>query len=443
MHNKTPSDNSEKVIHWFRNATPYVNAHRGRTFVLVFGGEAVMDPQFDSLIHDIAILNSLGIRLVIVYGARPQIEKRLKRENIETHCHNGLRITDKITLECVKEAVGSIRVEIEARLSMGLPNTPMAGARLRVASGNVVTAKPLGVRDGVDYQHTGEVRRIDSKAIKQRLDQGDIVLISPSGYSPTGEIFNLSTEDVATSTATELQADKLIYLLEGKNLTDSKRQLIHELTPAEAEALLESKRKLSDELRAHLRSLAYACRMGVRRGHMLLRKTDGVLLQELFTRDGVGTMVTAEQIESLRAATIADLGGILELLKPLEDSGVLVKRSRELIEMAIDEYVVIEREGMIIGCAALHPYPAERMAEVACLAIHPEYQNNGRGESLMNHIEKQAKRVGIKKVLVLSTQTAHWFLEKGFIEGSLKSLPIKRKNLYNFRRNSKIFIKKL
>lgn len=443
MPKKTQKLNSEDVIHWFRNASPYVNAHRGRTFVLVFGGEAVMDARFDTLIHDIAILNSLGIRLVIVYGARPQIEKRLQREKIQTRCHNGLRITDKVTLECVKEAVGSIRVEIEARLSMGLANTPMAGARLRVASGNVVTAKPLGVRDGVDYQHTGEVRRIDSQAIKQRLDQGDIVLISPSGYSPTGEIFNVSAEDVATSTATELQADKLIYLLEGKNLTDSKRQLIHELTPAEAESLLESKRKLSDELRDHLRSLAYACRMGVRRGHLLQRKIDGVLLQELFTREGVGTMITEERVESLRAATIADLGGILELLKPLEESGVLVKRSRELIEMAIDQYVVIEREGMIIGCAALHPYPAERMAEVACLAIHPEYQNSGRGDSLMNHIEKQAKRVGMQKLLVLSTHTAHWFLEKGFVEGSLKSLPIRRKNLYNFQRNSKIFIKKL
>ena len=443
MQKKTQSLSSEEIIHWFRNASPYVNAHRGRTFVLVIGGEAVMDPRFDTLIHDIAILNSLGIRLVIVYGARPQIEKRLQRENIETLCHNGLRITDTITLECVKEAVGSIRVEIEALLSMGLANTPMAGARLRVASGNVVTAKPLGVRDGVDYQHTGEVRRIDTEAIKRHLDQGDIVLISPSGYSPTGEIFNLSAEDVATSTATELQADKLIYLLEGSNLTDSKRQLIHELSPAEAEALLESKRKLSEELRAHLRSLAYACRMGVRRGHLLRRKIDGVLLQELFTRDGVGTMVTAEVVESLRAATIADLGGILELLKPLEESEVLVKRSRELIEMAIDEYVVIEREGMIIGCAALHPYPAERLAEVACLAIHPDYQKSGRGESLMHYIEKQAKRVGMQKLFVLSTRTMHWFLEKGYIEGNLKSLPIKRKNLYNFRRNSKIFFKKL
>ncbi len=443
MSTKTDKQHTLDFIHWFRDASPYVNAHRGRTFVLVFAGDAVLDKHFDTLIHDIAILNSLGIRLVLVHGARPQIEKRLQREQIETAYKDGLRITDGLALECVKEAVGSIRVEIESLLSMGIANTPMAGAHLRVASGNFVTAKPLGVRDGVDFQHTGEVRRLDIQAIRQRLDQGDIVLLSPSGYSPTGEIFNLSAEDVATTTATELQADKLIFLLEGANLLDGKRQLVREISPAETDRLLQSKRKLSDELHKHLRSAVHACRMGVRRAHLIQRKTDGALLQELFTRDGVGTLVTAETIESMRSASISDVGGIIELLKPLEESGVLVKRSREYLEVEIDHYTVIEREGMIIGCAAMHPYHKERMVELACLAVHPDYQDHGRGENMLMHIEKQAKSLGMKKLLVLTTQTAHWFQEKGFVQANIKALPVTRKSLYNIQRNSKIFHKNL
>ncbi len=443
MNKSNDSDQVLEFVNWFRAASPYVNAHRGRTFVLMFTGDAVLDKHFDTLIHDIAILNSLGIRLLLVHGARPQIEKRLKREQIDTVYKNGLRITDGKALECVKEAVGSIRVEIESLLSMGVANTPMAGAHIRVASGNFVTAQPLGVRDGVDFQHTGEVRRLDIDAIRDRLDHGDIVLLSPSGYSPTGEVFNLSAEDVATSTAIELQADKLIFLLEGNNLLDSKRQLIRELSPAEADRLLDSKRKLADEIRTHLRSAVHACRFGVRRAHLIQRKTESALLQELFTRDGVGTLITAETIEALRTATIDDVGGIIELLKPLEEKGVLVKRSRELLEVEIDEYCVIEREGMIIGCAAMHPYHKERVAELACLAVHPQYQDSGRGEHLLAHIEKQAKSLGMEKLIVLTTQTAHWFQEKGFVQAEMKALPVKRKNLYNLHRKSKIFYKLL
>jgi amino-acid N-acetyltransferase len=443
LNKKNDSDQSQEFINWFRAASPYVNAHRGRTFVLVFAGDAVLDKRFDTLIHDIAILNSLGIRLLLVHGARPQIEKRLKREQIDTEYKNGLRITDSHALECVKEAVGSIRVEVESLLSMGVANTPMAGAHIRVASGNFVTAQPLGVRDGVDFQHTGEVRRLDIDAIRDRLDHGDIVLLSPSGYSPTGEIFNLSAEDVATSTAIELQADKLIFLLEGSNLLDGSRQLIRELSPAEADRLLSGKRKLSDEIRTHLRSAVHACRFGVPRAHLIQRKTDGALLQELFTRDGAGTLITGETIEALRTATIDDVGGIIELLKPLEESGALVKRSRELLEIEIDQYIVIEREGMIIACAAMHPYHKERVAELACLAVHPQYQDSGRGELMLVHIEKQAKSLGMKKLMVLTTQTAHWFQEKGFVQAEIKSLPVKRKNLYNIQRKSKIFYKLL
>jgi len=440
---KDSNQTSQDFISWFRNTSPYVNAHRGRTFVLVFGGEAVQDKHFEPLIHDIAILNSLGIKLVLVHGSRPQIDKRLKRDGIETHYENGLRITDSKALDSVKEAVGCVRVEIESLLSMGVANTPMAGAQLRVASGNFVTAKPLGIRDGIDYQHTGEIRRLDTMAIRERLDQDNIVLLSPLGYSPTGEVFNLSAEEVATTAAIELQADKLLFMLEGAGLKDSKKQLVRELAPAAADKLLSGQRKLSDELRAHIRSAVHACRFGVRRAHLIQRKTDGALLQELFTRDGIGTLISADSFEEMRCASIEDIGGILELIKPLEQSGVLVKRSREMLEVDIDQFTVIERDGMIIGCAAMHTYMKDKLSELSCLVVHPDYQGDGRGELMLKHIEKQSRSLGMDSLFVLSTQTSHWFQEKGFAKSDIKNLPVKRKSLYNYQRKSQVFHKKL
>lgn len=434
---------SQDFINWFRSTSPYVNAHRGRTFVLVFGGEAVQDKHFEPLIHDIAILNSLGIKLVLVHGTRPQIDKRLKRDGIETQYEKGLRITDSKALASVKEAVGCVRVEIESQLSMGVANTPMAGAQLRVASGNFVTAKPLGIRGGIDFQHTGEIRRLDTTAIRERLEQENIVLLSPLGYSPTGEVLNLSAEEVATTAAIELQADKLLFMLEGTGLKDSKKQLIRELTPVAADRLLDGQLKLSDELQIHLRSAVHACRFGVRRAHLIQRKTDGALLQELFTRDGTGTLITADTFEEMRCANIDDIGGILELIKPLEEKGVLVKRSRETLEVEIDQFTVIERDGMMIGCAAMHAYVKDKLSELSCLVVHPDYQKDGRGKLMLEHVEKQSRSLGMTTIFVLTTQTSHWFQEKGFTQTDIKTLPVKRKSLYNYQRKSQVFLKKL
>ncbi len=435
-------NNKPDFVDWFRSSSPYIHAHRGKTFVVSFGGEALSDTSFDHLIHDIATLNSLGIKLVLVHGARPQIEKRLKNrgESLYGKHLNGtqLRITDDTALDCVKEAVGSIRVEIEALLSMGLTNTPMAGAQIRVTSGNYVTAQPVGIHEGTDYLHTGEVRRINSSSIKRSLEEGDIILLSPIGYSPTGEVFNLSAEDVATSVAIALNADKLIFLTENKG-----KKLAQQLNPAEAEKILASKRKLSDEIRNHLHSANKACRSGVKRVHLVQRSIDGALLHELFTRDGIGTLITTEMYEGIRQANIDDVGGILELLKPLEESGALVRRSREYLEMEIDQFTVIERDGMIIGCAALYPFPQKGIGELACLAIHPDYQNTGRGDALLQHIETQARKDNCSSLFVLTTRTAHWFRERGFVEDEIKSLPVKRQKLYNYQRKSKIFLKNL
>ena len=422
-----------------RQAAPYIQAHRGATFVIMFGGEAV-DAQFEQLVNDIALVHTLGVRLVLVHGARPQIEQRLKQNHAELRYVNGLRVTNDAALTAVKDAVGSLRVDIEAGLSMGLVNSPLAGARIGIASGNFVTAKPLGIRDGVDYCHTGEVRHIDAAGIHQQLDAGRIVLLSPLGYSPTGEIFNLSAEEVATAAAVALHADKLVLLVDESGLRDGRRQPIRQLSLLETEQLLRSRRKLDSGWVRHLNNAINSCRRGVRRTHLIERRADGGLLLELLTRDGIGTLVSAELYEGLRNASIDDAGGILKLLAPLEEEGMLVKRSRELLEMEIEHFMVVKRDGMIIACAALYPYPGD-IAELACLVVHPDYRSNGRGDSLLEAIEHRARRHGIKRLFVLTTRTSHWFRERGFVSTGLDQLPVKKRSLYNYQRKSKVLIK--
>ncbi|MGZ8249961.1 amino-acid N-acetyltransferase, partial [Methylomagnum sp.] len=345
-------------VRWFRGSSPYIHAHRGKTFVVYFGGEAVANPSFPGLVHDFALLNSLGVRLVLVHGIRPQIDARLTARGLDAHYHQGARITDRAALECVKEAAGTVRVEIEALMSMGLANSPMAGARIRVASGNFVATKPVGVRDGVDFQHTGEVRRIDADGIRAALDRGDVVLLSAVGYSPTGEIFNLRSEEVATAAAIALKADKLILLSEEDCVSRQNGELLRQLTTAEADALLKDPNALPSDVASHLRAAARACAEGVERAHLLSRHIDGATLLELFTRDGVGTLVSRTPFEALRTARVGDVPGILDLIVPLEQKGVLVPRSRERLESEIEDYLVIERDGTIVGCAALHAFPA-------------------------------------------------------------------------------------
>lgn len=428
-------------VQWFRSAAPYIHAHRGRTFIIAFTGDAVQQPQFSHLIDDITLLSSLGIRLVLVHGARPQIEAALAQRGLSLRYVNGLRVTDEEVLPYVKKAVGAVRVEIEALLSMGLPNSPMAGAQIRVTSGNFITARPLGIREGIDYRYTGEIRKIDGEAIQQCLNNGTIVLLSPLGYSPTGEVFNLSAEEVATASAIALRADKLIFVSAALPAATDPLSLPRELTPAEAEQLLRATSKLPGELADHLQSAIHACRARVQRVHIIDQRLDGALLMELFKRDGSGILVTAIAFEDTRRATIEDIGGILELIAPLEEKGFLVRRSRERLEMEIHHFMVMERDGTIIACAALCPFPKEKIGELACLVVHPDYRQSGRATALLAAMEKTAKQQGLNRLCVLTTQTAHWFQERGFYPVRLEILPENKRALYNYQRNSKVLIK--
>lgn len=427
-------------VDWFRDSAPYIHAHRNRTFVIFFSGEAIAD-NISSVIYDVALLKSLGVRLVLVHGIRPQIDSRLNQQAILSKFENNLRITDKACLQVVKEAAGSVRIEIEALLSMGLPNSPMAGAKIKIASGNFVVAKPLGIIDGIDYCYTGVVRRINVAAIGQQLDQDNVVLISPLGYSPSGEIFNLVAEQLATEIACTLSAEKLILLTEHDCILPETKKVVQQMTVVEAQIFLKENPGINTYISRLINAAIQSCQQGVNRVHLINRHQEGALLRELFTRDGAGTLISAASFENLRNATLNDIRGILELISPLEKQGKLIKRSRETLEMDINNYSIIERDGLIIACTAFHLLEKNKSAIISCLAVHPDYQHQARGKRIFTYLINRAKQQQIKKLFVLSTQTTHWFLEQGFHIFDDPSLPPALKAHYNPNRNSKILYK--
>lgn len=443
---------AKDYVTWFRNAAPYINSHRGKTMVLMFGGEAVEHKNFVNIVHDIALLRSLGINLVIVHGARPQIAKRMAQLSAQStfaqHQKQHLRITDKLALEAVKDASGSLRVQIEAMLTMGLANSPMHGSQLRVSTGNVVIAKPIGVINGVDFQHTGLVRRVDTDAIKNQLALGGIVLLSPLGYSTTGEVFNLALEDVAAKVAISLEADKLIAFSDRDGLLDDSGALIRSCNREEVTNLLKRYGGLETDHvhQLQLRAIIECSQNGVSRCHCISYKKETALLEELFTREGSGTLVSADCGNQVEMATIDDVGGIMELIRPLEEEGVLVQRSRKNLEMEIDKFVLVKKENTIVACAALYPYldqqnPAKNKGELGCVVIHPEYRREKLGEKLLSVVESLAKQYKLKQIFALTTVSEHWFKEQGFIEQGIEVLPQQKQALYNFQRRSKVLVK--
>ena len=443
---------SKLYVNWFRHSSPYINAYRGKVFVILLPGEALAHDNFWNIAHDITLLNSLGVRLVLVHGARPQIGKALQQAGIETELldkvtgqlHTTVRVTDADTLEIIKQVVGKLRIDIEAAFSMGLVNSPMHGADITLTSGNFVMAKPFGIQNGIDYGLTGEVRKVETDAIRKQLDIGNIVLMSNLGYSATGEVFSMTVEEVASAVAIALKADKLLIYGNEAGILDKDGERISKMSAEEAQALIREKisaNGIDEELR-NLEVGVKACSATVKRSQVISYEDDGALLVELFTRDGIGTLITQEMYEQLRQASINDVGGILELIEPLEEAGILVHRSRELLESEIERFFVIEREGMIIACGALYPQD-DKSGELACLATHPQYQNGGRAEHLLEQIESSAKKQGLMNLFVLTTKSPHWFLERGFALSNVEALPETKKALYNYQRNSKVFLKTL
>lgn len=436
-------------VPWFRSVAPYIHAYRGETFVVGMTGELVEAGKLNSFVQDLSIMHAMGIKIVLVHGFRPQVNEQLAAKGQQPRFHHGIRITDSIALDCAQEAAGQLRFEIEAAFSQGLPNTPMANAAVRVVSGNFLTARPVGIVDGVDYVHSGLVRKVDAGAIQRAIDSGAIVLLSPFGFSPTGEAFNLSMEEVATSTAIALQADKLLFLTEvagvRENPADPDSPIDTELALADAERMLAGLPKPTQptDVAFYLQHCVKACKAGVERSHILPFAVDGALLQEVYTHDGIGTMVVDEKLESLREATPDDVGGIIALIEPFERDGTLVKRDRTEIERDVELYTVIEHDGVIFGCAALYPYVEARTAEMAALTVSPDVQGQGDGDRILKRIEQRAKAQGLTSIFVLTTRTMHWFIKRGFAPVDPDWLPEERKRKYNWDRRSQVLVKRL
>ncbi|HMO47712.1 MAG TPA: amino-acid N-acetyltransferase [Rubrivivax sp.] len=436
-------------VPWFRAVAPYMHAYRGKTFVVAMAGELIAAGKLNAFVQDLAILHSIGIKLVLVHGFRPQVNEQLAAKGHVSRFSHGLRITDAVALDAAQEAAGQLRFEIEAAFSQGLPNTPMANSTVRVVSGNFLTARPVGIVDGVDFKHSGQVRRVDAATMRRAIDIGALVLLSPFGFSPTGEAFNLTMEDVATSTAIALRADKLLFLTEvpgiRENPQDPDSAIDTELALADAKRMLAALPAPTQPSDAafYLLHCVRACEGGVERSHILPFATDGALLLEIFTHDGFGTMVVDEKLESLREATADDVGGILQLIEPFERDGTLVRRERTEIERDIANYTVIEHDGIIFGCAALYPYPEARTGEMAALTVSSKVQSQGDGERILKRIEQRARAMGLQSIFVLSTRTMHWFIKRGFVQVDPDQLPEARKRKYNWDRRSQVLVKKL
>jgi len=439
-------------VPWFRSVAPYIHMHRGKTFVVGIAGEAIAAGKLPNLAQDLALIQSMGVKIVLVHGFRPQVNEQLAAKGHTPKYAQGMRITDNIALDCAQEAAGQLRYEIEAAFSQGLPNTPMAGATVRVISGNFITAKPVGIVNGVDFQHSGLVRKVDVTGIHQTLQMGSMVLLSPFGFSPTGEAFNLTMEEVATSVAIALKADKLVFVTEVPGIRVKPLELGSEDNPIDTELPLDSAQKLLQQLPQadqptdigfYLQHCVKACQSGVERSHILPFAVDGALLLEVYMHDGIGTMVVDEKLESLREATSDDVGGILQLIEPYEKDGTLVKRDRNEIERDAGQYTVIEHDGVIFGCAALFPYMDSKTAELAALTVSPNSQSQGDGEKILKRIEQRAKLKGLESIFVLTTRTTHWFLKRGFVQTDPDWLPEARKRKYNWDRKSIVLVKGL
>lgn len=418
-------------LHSLRQSSSYIHLHRGKLCVIYIPGELILhETHLKQLAEDLALLHTLGLKMVLVMGATPQIDAALAAAKIDWQSHQQFRITSADMLPVLQQTLGKVRSQLEAAFSR---QQPIDDQPLSLCSGNWVTAQPKGVIDGVDFQYTGQTRKINQAAIRAILDSGQVVLLTPLAYSLTGEVFNLNTLEQACSVASKLQADKLMIFTNHEQIAGLPHQLsLKELKQTSAQNHAQG--LLFEQLHNHAAQ--------IKRIHLMNESHPSSLLLELFSRDGMGTLIFSDRYHQIRRATIDDVSGILDLIAPLEAQGKLVKRSRERLELEINNFSVIERDQHIIGCAALYPYE-NASAELACLAIDPDYQGQSLGEELLRTLETQAKQQQLQRLFLLTTHTQHWFIEHGFQPSPLESLPESRKSLYNYQRQSKVLVKEL
>ena len=429
---------TQDYARWFRGSTPYISTHRDKTFVVLLPGEAVAHANLTNIIHDLALLHVLGVRLVLIHGARPQIEHALSTQDEDAkQYHNDRRITNDHAMQTIAGVYGQIRTRLEALFSTGLPNTPLHNVDVPVIAGNFVTAQPIGVVDGVDHLLTGVVRRIEYSRIHKTLQKGGVIVQSPLGYSPSGQVFNLTAEELAADMAVQIGADKLIVFDDLEHLSDASDKRISSVTPTELETFIEQLQGTHHH--ARLVSMAKVVRAGVAKAQLVSYEQDGALLAELFTAQGCGTQVLEQPRRGVRRATLADVAGIVEVIRPLEESGVLVRRDRDRLEQEVEQFLVADIDGIVVGCCAVYGYGD--CAELACVAVHENYRNQddeSLGQSLLSAAKVRAFEDGATMLFVLTTQTRDWFLEHGFDDADVNVLPEEKQSLYNWQRSAKI-----
>eukprot|EP00127_Corallochytrium_limacisporum_P000746 Clim_evm32s25 gene=Clim_evmTU32s25 len=456
QHSLTASlhDTQGVFLDFFRTSAPYIKAHQGSVVVVHLPGDLFVHPSLDSVMEDLALLRLIGVRLVLVAGSGYQTDKKLRSMGEAKHFAGGYPVVTQRMLQACMDAAGHTRFEIERKLMKGIKNSPI-NLDFNIVSGNFFTAQPIGVRDGVDLQYTGSMRRVHNDRIMERLLHGDVVVLTGLGYSVGGEIYKVPSEQVASATAASLKAQKLIFMASGQCWKNKETgNIIQAMYYPDAVKVLqwiksgEAKERdgqvIPPDFLRYMEQSVGALRRGVSRAHLINRNLDGAMLVELFTRDELpgNTMISVDMYDGMRPASTSDIPGILDLIQPMEAQGNLVPRDRQDLEQEIGNFVVCSRDGLIMACANLTMFDQD-YAEVGSVAVHPSYRKLGKGDSLLGYMERRALSQGAKHIFALSTTTMQWFMERGYRNVGIDDLPPTKRAKYNHKRNSKIYMKEL
>ena len=419
-----------------RGILQYIPQFREKTFILAIDGAIVTDENFATLLLDVAVLRSLNIRVVLVHGASAQIKLLAAEQKIAASDSDGTGITDANTLKLALTAANRLTHEILEGLSAN---------DLRAASTNVIIAHPMGIIQGVDHQFTGKVERVDTELLHSLLTQGVVPVIPPLGFDGDGKTYRVNSDGVALAVAEALKAIKLIFITANDGLIYH-GQLIRQLLVAELEKLLQANGTgFLPEIFSKAQHAAAACKAGIPRVHIINGKVDEGLLAEVFSNEGIGTLIYANEYQQIRPAKKKDIRAIQLLTKTGVESDELVKRTRATIEKNLGDYFIFEIDKNPVACVALHVYPEQKKGELACLYVSALHENQGIGRKLIQFVENKAKDLNLAELLTLSTQAFTYFQSKGgFGEGTPEDLPPARREKYEQSgRNSKVLVKKL
>jgi amino-acid N-acetyltransferase len=417
-----------------RGILQYIPRFREKTFIISVDGAIITDENFANILLDVAVLRSLNIRVVLAHGAGAQVKALADEQHVKASDLDGSGVTDAETLKLALTAANRLTHEILEGLSAN---------DLRAASSNAIIAHPMGILQGVDHLFTGKVERVDVELLQTLLAQGIVPVIPPLGFDGDGKTYRVNSDSVAVAVADALKATKLIFITSIDGLM-YQGQLIRQMLVADLNALL-NKPNFPPDMLSKARHAAAACNAGVQRVHIINGRVDEGLLAEVFSNEGIGTLIYANEYQQIRPAKKKDVRSIQLLTKNAVDNEEIVKRTRASIEKQLNDYFMFEIDRNPVACVALHVYPDLKKGELACLYVSPSHENQGIGRKLIQFVENKARELGLVELLTLSTQAFTYFQSKGgFGEGTPDDLPPARREKYDASgRNSKVLVKKL